>query len=309
MRVIVLGSAAGGGFPQWNCNCPNCLGSRRGTIRAKRRTQSSIAVTSDSANWVLINASPDILTQLGENPALQSAPRIRDTGIRAIILIDSQIDHTVGLFMLREGSPLQIYCTPSVRDDLTHVNPIFTVLDSYCGVNWHPIATGRDCHFEIDAIEGLRFSAIPLTGKAPPFSPHRGAEVEGDNIGLLIEDTKNGGRLFYAPGLCAIDERAAACMRGADCLLVDGTFWRDDEMLRLGAGHKRSMEMGHLAQSGPGGMIEVLRDLPGKRRILIHINNTNPILDEDSEERRVLEREGIEVAYDTMEIVPGLSAK
>jgi pyrroloquinoline quinone biosynthesis protein B len=305
MKIIVLGSAAGGGFPQWNCNCRNCSGFRNGTIRAKRRTQSSIAVTADSTNWVVVNASPDILTQLIATPALQPARYPRDSGIRAIVLVDGQIDHTTGLLMLREGPPLDVYCTRSVYDDLTLGNPILTVLGHYCGINWHEIQTDRDSHFEIPDIGGLRFSPIPVESKAPPFSPHRVAGAEDDTIGLLIEEPATAHSVFYAPGLAHIGERVSACLGQAGCVLVDGTFWTDDEMVRLGLGKKRGLEMGHLAQSGPSGMLAVLRGFPRARKILIHINNTNPILDEDSPERRELQSEGIEVAYDGMEISPG----
>jgi len=302
MRIVVLGAAAGGGFPQWNCNCRNCSGFRAGTIRAKRRTQSSIAVSSNSTDWVLINTSPDVLTQLAQTPLLQPARAIRDTGINSIILVDGQIDHTVGLFMLREGKPLQVYCTPSVREDLTTGNPIFNVLSSYCTVNWHPIGLDGS-KFTIAGIEGVTFRAIPVESKAPPFSPHRNQPTIGDNIGLMIEGSE-GEAVFYSPGLSEIDSAVAACMDRADCIMVDGTFWTDDEMIQQGVGHKRGMEIGHLAQSGPGGMLEQLGRWPKARRILIHINNTNPILNDDSAERHELERAGIEVAYDGMEIVP-----
>jgi pyrroloquinoline quinone biosynthesis protein B len=300
MRVLVLGSSAGGGFPQWNCNCRNCRGVREGTLNAKPRTQSSIAVSADSESWVLINASPDILAQLKANPVLQPARRIRDTGIAGIILVDSQIDHTTGLFMLREGAPLQVYSTASVREDLTSGNPIFKVLASYCTVEWHQVRTGES--FSVAGVERLSFVAIPVPSKAPPFSPHRERPRPDDNIGLLVRDAASGGTLFYAPGLAEIDEGIGSAMRLADCLMVDGTCWTDDEMIRMGAGHKRAIEMGHLAQSGANGMIAQLRRFPGPRKILIHINNTNPILDEDSAERAQLEREGIEVAYDGMEV-------
>src|SRR5713226_7859446 len=196
MRIVVLGAAAGGGFPQWNCNCRNCSGLRSGKIRAKRRTQSSIAVTSDSVNWVLINTSPDVLTQLAQTPLLQPARAIRDTGINSIILVDGQIDHTVGLFMLREGRPLEVYCTPSVHEDLTTGNPIFNVLSSYCTVNWHPIALDG-ISFAIPGIGALRFDAIPVESKAPPFSPHRNQPSVGDNIGLMIESAE-GKTVFYS---------------------------------------------------------------------------------------------------------------
>lgn len=305
MKILVLGASAGGGFPQWNCNCHNCRGVRRGTLRAKPRTQSSIAVSADSLNWVVVNTSPDILTQLKACPQLQPSRRLRDTGIRAVVLVDSQIDHTVGLAMLREGERLHVYCTPSVREDLMTGNPLFRILESYCGVSWHEVRTAPGTVFRIEGIDGVEFAAVPVQSKAPPYSPHRDAPQEGDNIALMMTDVSTSRRVFYAPGLAEIDARVWECMSDADCVLVDGTFWTDDEMIRAGVGHKRGMEMGHLAHSGENGMLSFLRRLPRTRRVLIHINNTNPILDEDSSERRELDRAGVEVAYDGMEIVPG----
>jgi pyrroloquinoline quinone biosynthesis protein B len=304
MRVRVLGSAAGGGFPQWNCNCKNCDGLRKGTLRAKRRTQSSIAVSGDSVNWVLFNASPDILTQLYENAFLQPARTTRDTAIRSIVLIDSQIDHTTGLLMLREsGRPLRIYCTDPVYEDLTTGNPLFNVLSHYCKVDRQRIAF-TDGKFEFSSPEdtGLKFTAYPLKSKAPPYSPHRNNSHPGDTVGVLIEDLKTRKKLFYAPGLGEIEPHVGALLREADCLLVDGTFWTADEMASIGISNKSARELGHLQQSGPGGMIEVLSPLKNTRKILIHINNTNPILNEDSPERGELARAGIEVAFDGMEV-------
>jgi len=302
MRVRVLGSAAGGGFPQWNCNCPNCDGVRKGTIDAQRRTQSSIAVSGDNINWLLFNASPDILTQFQSFPELQPARTIRDTAVRSIVLIDAQIDHTTGLFMLREGrTPLNIYCTDMVHEDLTQGNPIFNILDHFCGVSWNRIATEPGNSFEPAGVPGLRLTAVSLSSKAPPYSPHRHDPHDGDNLGIQIEDTGTGNRLFYAPGLGAIESHVLPFMEQADCLLVDGTCWTNDEMARLGIADKMSLDMGHLPQSGPGGMIEVLRPLQASRKILIHINNTNPILREDSAERGTLTSENIEVAYDGMD--------
>jgi len=304
MQVHVLGSAAGGGFPQWNCNCENCKGLRTQTIRALRRTQSSIAVSADSENWVLFNASPDILAQLHAMPAIQPARAVRDTGIRSVVLIDSQIDHTAGLLMLREsGHPLRIYCTEPVYEDLTTGNPLFKVLSHYCKVDWQPIrfADGK-CEFRVPAVEELKFTAYPLKSKAPPYSPHRNNSHEGDTIGVVVEDLKSNRKLFYSPGLGEIEKHVLPLLEDADCLLVDGTFWRDDEMVVAGIAQKYAHELGHLPQSGNGGMIEVLQRLKKSRKILIHINNTNPILNEESPERMQLAQAGIEVAFDGMEI-------
>ena len=302
MRIRVLGSAAGGGFPQWNCNCPNCDGVRRGTIRARPRTQSSIAVSGNSTDWILFNASPDILAQLHAFPELQPGRTLRDTAIRAVVLIDAQIDHTTGLFMLREGQPLEIYSTDMAREDLTTGNPLFNILQHYCGIHWHgvPMEPGRQ--FSVIGAGDLSFTATPVASKPPPYSPHRDHPRQGDNIGVRISDPNTRRCVFYSPGLVEIEPHIRPFLEEADCVMVDGTFWTDDEMIRLGVSKKRAREIGHLPQSGSGGMIEVLKPLKASRKILIHINNTNPILNEDSPERLELERLGIEVAYDGMDI-------
>jgi pyrroloquinoline quinone biosynthesis protein B len=248
-----------------------------------------------------------VLQQIRSFPPLQPARALRDTGIRAIVLMDAQVDHTTGLFMLREHrEPLQVWCTEPVREDLTAGNPIFNLLEHYCGVSWHVLplhADGFDDGFEIPGVDGLRITALPLSSKAPPYSPHRNDPQPGDNVGLSIANTRNGARLFYAPGLGRIEPHVWQAMQEADCVLVDGTLWTEDEMIRLGASAKLSRDMGHLPQTGAGGMIEWLDRLPKKtRRVLIHINNTNRILDEDSEERALLASHGIEVAHDGLSI-------
>jgi pyrroloquinoline quinone biosynthesis protein B len=298
-----LGSAAGGGFPQWNCNCRNCSGVRAGTLRALRRTQSSIAVCGrDARAWVLVNASPDLLAQLQANPVLQPRRAPRDSAIAGIVLVDAQIDHTTGLFMLREsGTPLPVWCTDSVHADLTHGNPIFKVLAHYCGIERRVMTAGRE--FTVDAVPGVSWRALDVASKPAPFSPHRAAPVPGDNVALVIGDALSARSAVYAPGLGAMQEPVWGAMQAAACVLVDGTFWSDEEMPALGLSRKRARDIGHLPQSGPGGMLEWLERLPATtRRILIHVNNTNPILDEDSRERAELTRRGIEVACDGMEI-------
>jgi pyrroloquinoline quinone biosynthesis protein B len=299
MNIVVLGAAAGGGFPQWNCNCRNCAGLRNGTIRATPRTQSSIAVSSNGTDWVLINASPDILAQIRATPALQPARAQRDSGIAAVMLMDAQVDHVTGLLMLREGKELPLYCTASVWRELNEALPLVPVLSHYCGVRWHDMKV-EGVH--VPAIDGIRFTPLALHSKAPPYSDHRNDPHPGDNIGLLIEDTHTGQSVFYAPGLGAIDPQVGAALRKADCVLVDGTFWRADEMIEHGFSGKTAADMGHLPQSGEDGMIAVLDGIGARRKVLIHINNTNPILDDDSEQRALLARHGIEVAFDGMEI-------
>ncbi len=304
MKIRVLGSAAGGGFPQWNCNCRNCSGVRHGTLRARRRTQSSIAVCGSDRNaWVLVNSSPDILAQLEAHSDLQPARAARDSAIAAIVLVDAQIDHATGLFMLRESTrPLRIWCTDAACADLTGGNPIFGVLQHYCGVERHTMtADGRE--FTVDPLTGIRWRALAVPGKPAPYSPHRESPVSGDNVALVIRDARTQRCAVYAPGLGSMDEAVWRAMQEADCVLIDGTFWTDEEMIALGLSSKRAREIGHLPQSGSGGMLEWLQRLtPATRRILIHVNNTNPILDEDSQERAELTRRGVEVAWDGLEI-------
>jgi len=260
-------------------------------------------VSADGARWILFDASPDILAQLQAFPEAQPARAIRDTALLGIVLTDSQVDHTTGLLMLREGSPLKVYCTDSVHDDLSTANPIFGILGHYCGVEWRRLHVRDTTRFHVEGADGLSLSAVPLLSKAPPYSSHRHDPHEGDTLGIQVTDDATGRTMFYAPGLGRIEPHLRIILERADCLLVDGTFWSDGEMIDLNIGDKRAHDMGHLPQSGQGGMIEVLAGYPRARKILIHINNTNPILDEDSPERAQLASAGIEVAHDGMDFV------
>lgn len=302
MKIHVLGSAAGGGFPQWNCNCPQCSAVRGGSRHHLPRTQSSIAVTANETEWLLINASPDVLQQIKAFPALQPARALRDTGIAAVLLMDAQIDHTTGLLMLREHrQKLPLFCHPLVREDLSTGNPLFKVLSHYCDIDWHDLQL--QTAFQVPGLSGLQFEALPLISNAPPYSPHRDKPQPGDNVGLSVKDETSGKTLFYAPGLGQMEPHVWQAMQQADCVLVDGTLWTEDEMIALGASKKTSRSMGHMPQTGVDGMIEWLDKLPSHvRKILIHINNTNPILDDSSPQRQTLTAHGIEVAFDGMEI-------
>ncbi len=301
MYIYVLGSAAGGGFPQWNCNCPNCHGVRTGTIQAKARTQSSIAVSENGTDWVLLNASPDIRQQLFEFKAAQPARKLRDTGITSVILMDSQLDHTTGLLTLREGCPMNVWCTEMVHQDLTSGFPVFNMLKHWNGgLQYHEINPKQA--FKIDDFENLEFLPLIIKSAAPPYSPHRNDPHDGDNIALIIKDHKTQKQLFYAPGLGKIDEQIMQIMQSSDCVMIDGTLWTDDEMQQTGVGTKTGREMGHLYISGEGGSLSYLNQLSTPKKVLIHINNTNPILNENSSQFAELKANGVEVAYDSMQI-------
>ncbi|MCH2051790.1 pyrroloquinoline quinone biosynthesis protein PqqB [Acinetobacter pittii] len=301
MYIYVLGSAAGGGFPQWNCNCPNCHGVRTGTIQAKARTQSSIAVSENGTDWVLLNASPDIRQQLFEFKAAQPARKLRDTGITSVILMDSQLDHTTGLLTLREGCPMNVWCTEMVHQDLTSGFPVFNMLKHWNGgLQYHEINPKQA--FKINGFENLEFLPLIIKSAAPPYSPHRNDPHDGDNIALIIKDHKTQKQLFYAPGLGKIDDQIMQIMQSSDCVMIDGTLWTDDEMQQIGVGTKTGREMGHLYISGEGGSLSYLNQLSTPKKVLIHINNTNPILNENSSQFAELKANGVEVAYDGMQI-------
>jgi pyrroloquinoline quinone biosynthesis protein B len=300
MYIKVLGSAAGGGFPQWNCNCFNCHGVRIQNIDAVSRTQSSIAVSEDNKKWILINASPDIRKQLEDFHEAHSNGTIRDTGIHAIILTDSQIDHVTGLLSLREASKLIIYCTEIVRKELTYYFPIFAILKKYCAIELNIIDTA--INFNIQGLENLSFTAINLSGKSPPYSPYRDHPKRGGNIALTIADQVTRKNIFYAPAIADVDANLLHVMNDSDCVLIDGTFWHEDEMSRCGINNKLAADMGHCSLAREQGLLALLNELQKPRKILIHINNTNPILNITSPEHAILNKVNIELAYDGMNI-------
>ena len=301
MYINVLGSAAGGGFPQWNCNCDNCHGFRQGTIQAKTRTQSSIAISENGVDWILFNASPDIRQQLFEFKAAQPARNLRDTGITNVILMDSQLDHTTGLLTLREGCPIPVWCTDMVYQDLTTGFPIFNMLKHWNGgLDYHQINPKQT--FNIEGFSNLEFTPLIIKSAAPPYSPHRNNPHDGDNIALIVKDLKTQKQLFYAPGLGKIDDHIMQIMHASDCVMIDGTLWTDNEMQECGVGTKTGQDMGHLHISGEDGSLYYLDQLENARKVLIHINNTNPILNENSEQAAELKEHNVEVAFDGMQI-------
>lgn len=299
MWVRVLGSAAGGGYPQWNCACATCHAARDGSRRARSRTQSSIAVSPGYRRWFLLNASPDIHRQIESFPALLpcSGPDGgRVVPFQAVLLTDAELDHTLGLLLLREGGDIEIHATAAVCDTLWNGTSLLRTLEAYCSVRWEAVVPERD----VPLGDGLAYRAfdVPTTKRARFGSGHE----EGRVVGYRLTDERTGRALVYLPAVQELTAPVLAQLADCTCLLVDGTCWHDDELIRLGVAGKTAREMGHLPISGPGGSLEQLSRLPIERKIYIHINNTNPILLEDSPERRVLEQHGMEVAMDGLEL-------
>ena len=296
MRVHILGSAAGGGFPQWNCNCVNCAGLRTGSIRAKARTQCSVAVSADGARWSVVNASPDLRTQIFSFPDLQPKSDVRRTPIEAVLLSDGELDHITGLLSLRESQPIQLYCTSQVFDWVFGSNPIFSALNQPERFRVTCIEDGK-----VETIgSGLAFEAFSVSDKVPSYVKNPSANCDGAAVAYKIIDTRAGSSILVAPAIKQIDERFIAAAAECDCLLFDGSFWSDDEMELRGAGTRTASAMGHLPISGAAGSLARLGDLR-IRKIYTHINNTNPILVENSDERRAVEKAGWEVAEDGMD--------
>lgn len=306
MRVRVLGAAAGGGYPQWNCGCPPCRAARSRQPGARPRTQSSIAVTGDGERWLLVDASPDLRAQVEAFPPLQPpAGSLRGSGIAAVALSDAQLDHALGLLLLREAASLVLYTTSRVREGLTGWLPVLPTLGAYCEVIWRevPLAAPIEPADAGGRPLGLRYTAIPVDSAVPPYMRSRGVEpAPGDVVAHRIEDPATGRRLVYAPGLGRVSEALRRELAAADAWLVDGTCFRDDEMIALGVSSKRASDMGHLAVGDAGGLLDRLGDLPTPRKLFVHVNNTNPMLLEGSPERRLVEAAGCEVADDGTEL-------
>jgi pyrroloquinoline quinone biosynthesis protein B len=308
MIIKVLGSAAGGGFPQWNCNGYHSSRVRAGEAGYKARLQSSLAVSADGADWVLLNASPDIRQQINETPELQPARSgaLRGSPIKAVVVTNADVDHITGLLSLREGQPFTIYAADRVLATL-NANSIFDVL-APDKVKRVAFELDRPTRLEGAGMDlGLVVEAFAVPGKVALFLEKGDANTnfgsrDGDTIGLKITDAKTGKVFFYIPGVAEIDPPLADKIRGAELIFLDGTLFTDDEMLTQGLLNKTGKRMGHISISGSEGSIAALSNLNVKRRIYVHINNSNPILDENSEARKVVEASGWEVGFDGMEV-------
>ncbi|GLK75347.1 coenzyme PQQ synthesis protein B [Methylopila jiangsuensis] len=298
LRTVVLGSAAGGGYPQWNCRCSVCALAWEGDPRVKRRTQSSIAVETGQGLWTLFNASPDLRSQILATPQIQPTG-LRETPIRSVALTNGDVDHVDGLITLRERSPLTLYGTPEILG-IVDANPVYGVLARDM-VAKSSVTLGAP--FAIDEAT-VEFFGVP--GKVPLYLETESlviGDVGGETVGVDIR--RGGSRLVYIPGCAVVNDDVLARVDGADALLFDGTVFEDDEMRKAGVGVKTGRRMGHVPMSGDGGSLDAFKGVKVGRKIYIHINNTNPVLISGSPERRAVEAAGWEVSEDGMEIALG----
>jgi pyrroloquinoline quinone biosynthesis protein B len=297
LYLRILGVAAGGGYPQWNCACVSCQ-QARAERRPRRQYHASLAVSVTGENWYIVNATPDVRFQIESYEPLHPGPNIRQTKLRGILLTDAEFDHSIGLLVLREGSALQILGTSAVIDTLTSIFPIGRLLESYAAFDWVRITIGEE--FQLD--EGkLRVKPFRLGVKRPRYAI--GQNVDGDwVIGYRFEDANTGGVAIYAPGIETWTDELTSRLGEADLVFVDGTFWSEDEMVSLGISRLKSHDMGHIPIWGEDGTAMRLSQIPASKKIYVHVNNTNPVLNENSPEHRQLIAKGIEVAWDGMDL-------
>lgn len=293
-RARVLGAAAGGGLPQWNCGCENCILARSGKIPSL--TQSSLAASADGRSWAVLNASPDIRAQMAASPCLHPTG-LRETPLAAVLLTNGDIDHVAGLLSLREQQPFTLFATGEILGVIGE-NPIFNALAADRVAR---VAVDMECEFTL--ANGLHATLFPVPGKVPLYM--EGAEVKTDlegeqTVGVVLRAGAR--KVFYIPGCAAVTDRLADRIRGADLVFFDGTLWQDDEMRRTGVGTKTGKRMGHISMSGPEGSIAALAPLGIGTKVFVHMNNTNPVLRPGSPERAEAEAAGWRIAQDGMEI-------
>jgi pyrroloquinoline quinone biosynthesis protein B len=303
MQVKILGSAAGGGFPQWNCACPNCRSQRAGTFRGKARTQAQLAISPHSESWFLLGASPDLREQIESTPALHPHPRdnsTRHSPISGAVLLNADIDHILGLLLMRELQPLHIYSTNAVRQ-IVEDNPMFAMLRRVEGqLSWSSISLTEWLFEPTDAKHTLRCRALSLGTHFPAYVPaNRLSQLDPkeSSLGLIVE-TPSKKQLAFLPAVPKITDELLSELGRFDVLLFDGTFWSDDELIRIQGSGQTAQQMGHVPVSSPSGSLAQLAHLTRPRKIYIHINNTNPMLDEDSPEYRQVRDAGWEIAED-----------
>ena len=299
MQIILLGTAAGGGFPQWNCWCPSCRVARHEPRRARARTQSSAAVSVDGHRWFLLNASPDVREQLGRLP-VEPPDGPRYVPVAGVVTTDAELDHTLGIVLLREGRRLRLYMTCAVRQVLERDSSILPVTRAFADVEVVELPTQGGpvpLAYPDGTASGLSVETFPVPAGPPRFASE---ELPGHTVGLVLRDGATGGSCAFVPGCGGLDANLLARLGDVSLLLFDGTFWTDDELIRLGIGDRTARQMDHLPVSGPGGSLAQLRQLRTPHRVYTHINNTNPMLIEDSPERAEVERAGLVVGMDGM---------
>jgi pyrroloquinoline quinone biosynthesis protein B len=303
VHIEILGSAAGGGFPQWNCNCRNCQSLRAGTFRGKARTQTQVAVTDDAQHWFLLNASPDLRLQIEGLPLLHPRRGQRDSPISGVVLTSGDIDQVAGLLSLRELQPFRIFCTPSLCRILQEDNSVFAMLNRMPNqVSWQEITPGRSFSL-LDAAgsdSGIKCEAFSLATRYPAYvSAQRSAALSPEEalLGLVLESS-SGKKLAYMPAVPAVDEPLLRRLESVDLLLFDGTFWSDDELIRVQGSGATARHMGHVPLSGADGSLRKLAGLRHPRKVFIHMNNTNPMLDESGPQYREVRDAGWEIAED-----------
>jgi len=308
MRVKVLGSAAGGGFPQWNCACRNCSRLRDGTLRGRARTQVQLAVSPDGSAWFLLNASPDLRQQLAAHSEFAPKGASRSTPISAILLTSADVDCVMGLLHLREFQPLRIYSTLAVRRILTEDNSLFrTLARSNPPSRWEVLPLDRLIPLAAQGPAGAKVNlfckAVPLNGSFPDYvSDHLRSSLPEEEAVIGLQLVQGEKRFFYAPSLPGRGEDWKRRISESHLALLDGTFWTDDELIKIKSSGKTARQMGHLPLSGVSGLLGQLQSAHQTRCVLIHLNNTNPILDEESAEHRALLAAGREIAFDGMEL-------
>ena len=305
MIVRILGSAAGGGFPQWNCACFNCRGVREGLINASPRTQESVCLSADGGDWFLLNASPDIRSQIESFGPLHPR-KTRATPIQAIFLTNGDLDHCLGLLSLRENHRIVVYATEAVRCGFTERNVLYRTLQRFAGqMTWRTLklgveetmlcADGRPSGLTVKALAVPGKPPIHLEGLISPSDPEL-------NVGLRFRQATNGRVLAYLSAVGSITPSVYEGLEDADCVMFDGTFWSSDELSAPGFLEKSAEDLAHWPVGGQGGSLSMLSKLTAPRRVFIHINNTNPMLREDSPARMIVEAAGWEVARDGMEV-------
>ncbi|HWA59102.1 MAG TPA: pyrroloquinoline quinone biosynthesis protein PqqB [Gemmatimonadales bacterium] len=301
MELVLLGTAAGGGFPQWNCWCPTCRVARTDPRRAHPRTQSSVAVSNDGRRWFLLNASPDVHRQLTRIDGV-APDGMRHVPVEGIVATDAELDHTLGVALLREARDLQLFASRAVLEVLAEDSRVLPVTQAFAtvAITELPLEQAVPLRYRDGSDAGLRVTAFPVAGDPPRFARR---EVPGHTVGLMLEDGQ--GRAAFVPGCGALDAPLLDRLGRADLLLFDGTFWSDRELVDLGIGTRTARQMDHLPISGPEGSLAALSRLPCRQRVYTHINNSNPVLIEDSPERRAVESAGLVVGDDGMRFVVG----